>query len=228
MSLPRLELNLAPQPTLWRQRHLHLGWGILGLGLGVLILVAGLTGRAYWEARRAGREAFMLNEEARKSAKREQQLLAQLAAFDVAKETPRWRNAERILQERALPLSRLLSEVEQCMPDGVRMKGIQRSRGRDRVQMKIKAEAKSREAEVAFIEALQQAPVFTQVGLERESERQGAGWDFELTLAATGTPAPFKAHPQPAVKTAADPAPLKPIGARSAPVPMRATPRRKP
>ncbi|HJW34220.1 MAG TPA: PilN domain-containing protein [Holophagaceae bacterium] len=229
MSLPRLDLNLAPQPTLWRQRHLQLGWGLLAMGLGVLLVVGALTGKAYWEARRAGREAYLFNEEARKSAKREQQLLGQLAAFDVAKESPRWRNAERILQERALPLSRLLAEVEQCLPDGVRLKGIQRSRGRDRVQMKLKAEAKSREAEVAFIEALKHAPVFTQVALERESERQGSGWDFELTLAATGTPAPFKAQPQPLVKAAAaEPSPLKPALARSAPMPTRAAPRRKP
>ena len=228
MSLPRLELNLAPQPTLWRQRHLQLGWGILALGLTVLLLAAGLTAKAYWEARRAGHEAYMLNEEARKSAKREQQLLTQLAAFDVSKEMPRWRNAERILQERALPLSRLLSEVEQCMPDGVRIKGIQSTRGRDRVQMKIKAEAKSREAEVAFIESLQRATVFTQVGLERESERPGTGWDFELTLAATGTPAPFKAQAQPKVQSAVEASPLKPAIARTAPVAVRTVPRRKP
>ncbi|HJV21459.1 MAG TPA: PilN domain-containing protein [Holophagaceae bacterium] len=227
MSLPRLELNLAPRPTLWRQRHLQLGWGILALGVGVFLVVGALTAKAYWEARRAGREAYMLNEEARKAAKREQQLLAQLAAFDVAKETPRWRNAERILQERALPLSRLLAEVEQCMPDGVRMKGIQRSRGRDRVQVKLKAEAKSREAEVAFIEALQKAAVFPQVGLERESERQGSGWDFELTLTATGTPEPFKARPNPVVKTASEPSPLKPTAAKAAP-PIRTVIRRKP
>lgn len=228
MSLPRLELNLAPHPTLWRQRHLHLGWGTLALGLGVLLLAGALTGKAYWEANRAGREAFMLNEVARKSAKREQQLLAQLAAFDVAKEMPRWRNAERILQERALPLSRLLAEVEQCLPDGVRMKGIQRSRGRDRVQMKLKAEAKSREAEVTFIEALQKAPVFTQVGLERESERQGAGWDFELTLVATSTPAAFEARPNPVVKAAAEAPDPKPVSARTMPAPPRIATRRKP
>lgn len=202
MSLPRLDLNLAPRPTLWRQRHVELGWGLLGVGTAVLILAAGLTGKAYWDARKAGQEAFLLTEEARKSAKREQQLLSQLAAFDVAKEAPRWRNAERILQERALPLSRLLAELEQCLPDGVRLKGIQRSRGRDRVMMKLRAEAKSREAEVAFIEALQQAPVFASVGLERESERQGAGWDFELSLTAAGTPGSFKAQPHPQVKGA--------------------------
>jgi hypothetical protein len=114
------------------------------------------------------------------------------------------------------------------MPDGIRLKGLQRSRGRDRVQMKLKAEAKSREAEVAFIEALQQAAVFTQVGLERESERQGSGWDFELTLAATGTPAPFKARPQPQVKTPGEPSPLKPGNARTAPMPSRTPIRRKP
>lgn len=222
MSLPRIDLNLAPRPTLWRQRHVELGWGLLALGVAVLLVAGGLTGKAYWDARSAGREAFLLNEEARKSAKREQQLLTQLAAFDVAKEAPRWRNAERILQERALPLSRLLAELEQCLPDGVRLKGIQRARGRDRVMMKLKAEAKSREAEVAFIEALQQAPVFASVGLERESERQGAGWDFELSLTAAGTPAPFKTQAHPQVK-GSEPVPPKAPPARPATPVIRRT-----
>ena len=200
MSLPRLDLNLAPQPTLWRQHHLRLGLGLLAAGLASLLVVGALAGRAYWEARRAGREAFQLNEDAKRAARREQQLMAALAEVDVAKEAPRWRNAERILQERALPFSRLLSELEQCLPDGVRLKGLQRSRGRDRVQVKVKGEARTREAEVALMEALQAAPVFTQVSLERESERNGGGWDFELALASAGSPGPFKARPQPVVK----------------------------
>jgi len=200
MSLARLELNLAPRPSLWRQHHQRLGWGLLGLGFALLLLVGGLTARAYWEARRAGREAFQLTEDAKRAARREQQLMATLADVDVAKEAPRWRNAERILQERALPFSRLLSELEQCLPDGVRVKGLQRSRGRDRVQVKLKGEARTREAEVALMEALQAAPVFTQVTLERESERTGGGWDFELALASAGAPGPFQVRKQPEVK----------------------------
>ncbi len=213
MSLPRIDLNLAPRPTLWRQHHQRLGWGLLTLGLVTFLVVGALTGRAYWEARRAGREAFLLTEEAKRAARREQQLMATLATVDVAKEAPRWRNAERILQERALPFSRLLSELEQCLPDGVRVKGLQRSRGRDRVQVKLKGEARSREAEVALMEALQGAPVFTQVTLERESERNGGGWDFELALASAGSPGPFKSRPQPVVKDQkpqAAPAPARP------------------
>lgn len=201
MSLPRLELNLAPRPTLWRQHHQRLGWALLALGSAILLTGGILTLRAYWQARQAGREAFQLTEEAKRSARREQQLMTTLAGVDVAKEAPRWRNAERILQERALPFSRLLSELEQCLPDGVRVKGLQRSRARDRVQVKLKGEARTREAEVALMEALQEARVFNQVTLEREAERNGGGWDFELSLLASASaPGPFQPRPQPRVK----------------------------
>ena len=46
MSVPVLTLNLAPRPSLWRQRHLVLGWSALGCGLLMLVGSSGFTWRA--------------------------------------------------------------------------------------------------------------------------------------------------------------------------------------
>lgn len=207
MAVPVLHLNLAPRPTLWRQNHRALGWIALGLGGAFLLGSLGLTWRVYHQASRAGRDAVSLVEETRRAASSEAQIQTTLQSMDATREQARWKLAERILQERSLPWSRVTAELEQCMAPGMRLKSLQRTRGNaQQVVMKLKGEAQSRAAEAAFVDALRAAPVFSEVILERESERQGGGWDFELSLPAAAVPPPFELRP---VKTG--PAPVAPV-----------------
>lgn len=226
MSVPVLSLNLAPRPSLWRQRHQLLGWSALALGLLVLLGSIGFTWRAYHQANRAGRDAVTLTEETRRAARQEQQLQASLQNMDAGREQSRWKLAERILQEQGLPWSRLTTELEQCMVPDMRLKGLQRARtSTQQVVMKLKGEARTREAEAAFVEALRTTPVFAQVVLEREAERSGGGWDFELSLPAAAVPPPFKAKPiiqGPAKPVAAAPARGPIAKASPKPVPLPA------
>lgn len=221
MAVPVLNLNLAPRPSLWRQRHQILGWLALGVGAVFLLGSLALTWRAYHQAGRAGREAVNLTEEARRAARQEQSLQVSLQDMDASVEQSRWKVAERILLERSLPWSRVTAELEQCMVPDLRLKGLQRTRSSgQQVIMKLKAEARTQQAEAAFVEALRAAPVFAQVILERESERPGGGWELELSLYAATVPPPFKVKP---VITAAHPpaaAPLAPLRpATTGPVP---------
>jgi hypothetical protein len=79
----------------------------------------------------------------------------------------------------------------------MRIKSLQRNRSADmKVQLKLKGEARSREAEADFVEALQKNPFFEQVILEREGERQGGGVDFDFTLAVASNPPPYKPLPK--------------------------------
>jgi hypothetical protein len=137
--------------------------------------------------------------------------------MDASREQSRWKLAERILQERSLPWSRLTAELEQCMVPDMRLKGLQRARSNaQQVVMKLRGEARTRQAEAAFVEALRATPVFAQVILERESERAGGGWDFEISLPTASVPPPFQvkaiqlgpAVPAPVVSVAARPAGL--------------------
>ncbi len=196
MAVPILQLNLAPRPSLWRQRHALLGWIALGVGGLVLAGAIGLTWRAYHQANRAGRDAVSLTEESRRAARQEQQIQASLQDMDATREQSRWKLAERILQERSLPWSRLTTELEQCMVPGMRLKGIQRARSSaQQVVLKLKGEARTRESEAEFVEALRSTPIFAQVVLEREAERTGGGWEFEISLPAAAVPPPFRAKP---------------------------------
>jgi hypothetical protein len=193
MAVPVLDLNLAPRPSLWRQRHLALGWSALGVGMLTLVGAVGFTWRAYHQANRAGRAAVSLTEEAKRAGRQEQQLQASLQEMDVTREQSRWKLAERILQERSLPWSRLTTELEQCMVPDMRLKALQRARSTtQQVVMKLKGEARTRQAEAGFVEALRADPVFAQVILEREAERTGGGWDFEISLPTAAVPPPFQ------------------------------------
>lgn len=232
MAVPVLPLNLAPRPSFWRLRHLVLGWIALGAGVLFMAGALGFTWRAYHQANRAGREAVNLTEEAKRAARREQQLQASLQDMDASREQSRWKLAERILQERSLPWSRLTTELEQCMVPDMRLKGLQRARSSaQQVVMKLKGEARTRQAEAAFVEALRTAPVFAQVVLERESERTGGGWDFEISLPAAAVPPPFEAKAIkrasatpgaiPAAAPALSPGAARPIAGRPVAAPVR-------
>ena len=193
MAVPVLPLNLAPRPSLWRQRHQAFGWIALGLGMTILAGAIGFTWRSYHQATLAGRDAVSLTAETKRAAKQEQQIQVSLQDMDAVREQSRWKLAERILQERSLPWSRLTAELEQCMVPDMRLKGLQRTRGNaQQVVMKLKGEAKTRPAEAAFVEALRGTPAFAQVVLERESERVGGGWDFEISLPTALVPPPFQ------------------------------------
>jgi hypothetical protein len=198
MAIPVLKLNLAPEPSLWRQNHEAFGWGAVGLGVLLLLGTSAFTGWKYVKATREASRNVRITAEAGKVASEQSQLASSLRTVDVSTELPRWKLAERILSERSLPWSRLTAELERSLVQDVRVKSIQRTRGTDQtVQLALKGEARSRDAEVKFIEKLQGNGVFTQVLMEREAERQGGGLDFELKLPATTTPAAYEPLPEP-------------------------------
>lgn len=225
MALHPLDLNLVPAPSLWERHHFRLGWGAVVLGIATFAGALGASAWTYLQARKASVEAHQLNTLARKAAQEQQRLEARLAEVDVGRELPRWRTAERVLEERALPWSRLISELEMDLPEGMRLRSIQRSRSREGVSMKLKGEARTRESQEAFVDALRANPVYAQVSLERESERQGGGWEFEMTLLAAPVPPPFKVREAPEVKSGKEaPAVPAPVPARAEILPGRPAP----
>ena len=192
MGIPSIKLNLVPEPSLWRERHLVVGWSALALGLAVFLGASGFTVWSYHRASQAGKAAVSADAQTRFAATQEHQLLSQLQQIDVDQELPRWRLAERILTERAAPWSRLAAELEQSLVDGSRIKNVERTRGASQtVLLKVKAEARNRDAEAGFIENLRKDPVVTQVALEREAQEPGGGWEFDLSLPVAALPPPF-------------------------------------
>lgn len=229
MPIPVLKLNLAPPPTLWRQKHELLGWGALFLGALCLIGTLSFWGLRAYQARKSAQATIALSRDAAAAARKQENLVNQLRDVDVAKELPRWKLAERIFTERTLPWSRLTAELERSLVRDVRLKAIQKVRGSDqRVSLKLKGEARTREAEEEFVASLQKDDLFQQVVLEREAERTGGGVDFEMNLPVVDSPSPYQ--PFPSLQAAArgekaaqsqgtKPSKASPIGAAQAPAP---------
>jgi hypothetical protein len=192
MPIPVLKLNLAPPPTIWRQHHKALGWACLIAGSVILVGATTLSFLAYREAIQAGKDVVLSTDEAKEAIRKQLAIQDRLRSVDVEKELPVWRLAERILSERSLPWSRLTAELERSLVQDVRLKSIQRTRNAAQsVDLKIRGEAKSRAAEEDFVTALQKNPFFAQVILERESDRQGGGVEFEYTLPIVAAPPSF-------------------------------------
>ena len=224
MAVQPIKLSLVPEPSIWRERHLATGWAALSLGAIVFLGVSCYTAWSYHRASQAGQAAVYADTQTRAAAMQERQLLDRLQQIDVDQELPRWRLAERILSERAAPWSRLAAELEQCLVDGSRIKNVERARGADQaLLLKVKAEARTREAEAGFIEALRKDPVFTQVALEREAQEPGGGWEFDLSLPVAPLPPPFVAASAPKA-AAADTAPAPPEPVKPAVVTRSARP----
>jgi Tfp pilus assembly protein PilN len=217
MAASVLKLNLAPPSNAWRSNHQALGWAALALGALVLAGSLGLTVQAYRSAGKSGRQAGALDAQIQATTDAKARILADLRNIDVAAELPHWRLAERIFTERSLPWSRLTAELERSLVEDVRLTSIQRNRSADmKVQIKLKGEARTREAEAAFVESLAKNAFFEQVILEREGELQGGGVKFDYTLAVASVPPAYVPLPK-----YGPPAKARPAHAAAAPMPFR-------
>ena len=199
MGIPVIKLNLAPPPTLWRLRHGIISWivftiGAIGLGISIVATV-----NAYKEADMAGQKTVAITDQARNAQRQQAMVLDELREIRVDQEMPRWRLAERILMERALPWSRITAELERSLVQDVRLKNVQRTRGSDQtVQLKLKGEAKTQSAEAVFIESLQENLAFAQVVLVSETEitNSRGAIEFDYTLMLNTEPPPYELLPK--------------------------------
>jgi len=224
MGSPTIKLNLAPPPTPWRLHHTAISWAVFAVGAVGLGLSVMATAKAYQEAEKAGLMTVSIAERAKDAQTQQNKILQELREIQVDKEMPRWRLAERILLERALPWSRLTAELERSLVQDVRLKSIQRTRGNDQnVQLKLRGDAKSEAAETNFIESLQENLAFAHVFLERDSEVQNSRgmWEFDYTLQLSSAPPPYELLPKYGpVRSPASP----PAAASNTPAPKAQTP----
>lgn len=185
MGIPVIKLNLGPPPTPWRLHHSRIAWIVFAIGAIGLSISIIATVKAYREADMAGQRTVAITEQARTAQRQQALILNDLREVNVDNEMPRWRLAERILLERALPWSRITAELERSLVQDVRIKSIQRTRGTDHsVQLKLRGESRSQDAETDFIESLKDNFSFAQVILEREAEMTNTrgGLEFDYTL----------------------------------------------
>jgi len=199
MGVPTIKLNLAPPPTLWRLRHALLSWIVLAIGTVGFGLAFVATVKAYQEADRAGQMTVAITDRAKEAQVQQAKVMDELRDIRVEQELPRWRLAERILTERALPWSRVTAELERSLVQDVRLKSVQRTKGTDQtVQLKLRGESKTAEAEAEFIVSLQKNLSFAHVILDREAEMTSrrSSLEFDYTLLLNTEPPAYQPLPK--------------------------------
>ena len=198
MGIPVIKLNLAPPPTLWRLHHNLISWIVFAVGTMGLAISVLATIKAYQEADRAGQRTVAITEQARSAQHQQAMILNELREVNVEQELPRWRLAERILTEQAMPWSRITAELERALVQDVRIKSLQRIRSADQsVQLKVKGESRSIEAEADLVESLQKNFAFAHVILERVTEPNHlrGGLEFYYALDLNTEMPPYEALP---------------------------------
>jgi hypothetical protein len=199
MGVPAIKLNLAPPPTLWRLHHGAVSWAVLAIGAIGFGLSFVATVRAYQEADRAGQMTVAITDRAKEAQTQQAKVMDDLREVNVDQEMPRWRLAERILMERALPWSRITAELERSLVQDVRIKSVQRTRGADQtVQLKLRGESRNPDAEAEFIVSLQQNLAFAHVILDREAEMSSkrGSLEFDYSLLLNTEPPPYEPLPK--------------------------------
>lgn len=183
MAIPIIKINLAPPNTLWRKHNVLISWLVLVFG-GLI-----LSG-AFLIAFKASQEARSLKKQAADIAVQDTALtiarvntISELQDINVAKELKLWQLAERIYAERSLPWSRLEDALEHSLVDDVRLKSVKRNAFSDKkIKIELNGEARSRDSEAAFMEALKSNPLFKQITIEKENNLTEEGIKFTYML----------------------------------------------
>jgi hypothetical protein len=185
MAMQTIKLNLVPHRSFWQMYHFYISWFALVFGGLILIGATISTLKLYNEIARSKKQLGFLAAKGATSDSLETGSLTELQNLDVPKELPMWQFAERVYAERSVTWSRLLEELEHSLVNNVRINSIVRSSFSGQgIKIGIVGEARSREAEVAFIESLKNNKFFEQIIFEKESERQGGGVLFTCTISA--------------------------------------------
>ncbi len=180
-------LNFSPKPFKTGQAPLVLLWLA---NLAVLIAMAGSI--YYWNELRtenfsAHQEIDALEEQQRESAGRHQQLIQDLETINVKAYRKRVLQFHKIQTAYETHWGRLLDDLGSILPEDVRIVSlapvITETRGYEEEEtiIKLTAEARTKEAQLAFIRTLQGQVSFRDVRFETEEySRDGVAVFFEI------------------------------------------------
>lgn len=196
----RTRLNLASQP--FRNQRLPL----VGVALATLLLLAATIGQALQVRELVGRRASELHAEVQR-LEAERDALARAAAAARApepdKETlARWALLADVVERRRFSWTGLLARLEQVLPADVRLVFVSPGSLDDGVELALHAVARSPEAALGLVAALQGQPDFEAVTpLSQVSRAEGV----EIRVTARYRPRPGTAAASPAPEAPATP-----------------------
>ncbi len=165
----KVRLNLATSPL---ESNRRFAVASTMLGLFALAALAGLSARAYsiWRSDkefRTRQDALELQ-----IAKLQQQRQGLGAFFDNSETVQRRQRAaylNSLIQQRAFPWIKIFMDLEQILPEGVRVVSIEPKLEGDNVQLHVQIGAVNDESKLKFLKALEHSAEFSHIQLLSET-----------------------------------------------------------
>jgi type IV pilus assembly protein PilN len=165
----KVRLNLATSPLLSNRRFTA---GALALGLLGVVAFFLLSWHAYtvWNGERVSRVRENALENQIASLQQRRQNLSSF--FDQPETITRRQRAaylNALIQQRAFPWIRIFTDLEEILPEGVRVVSIEPKLVNDSVQLKFVVGALTDESKLKFLKTLEASPEFSHIQLLNES-----------------------------------------------------------
>lgn len=168
----KIRLNLATDPAS-SGRRFAFGAAVIG-GFAVLALIL-LASRAYFvsrEARQQRQELAELQGEIDRLNDQRSQLQAFFMQPDVVKLRDRSTYLNSLIDERSFPWTRIFMDLENILPEGVRVTQIAPKLVGGHIELKLLAGAISDEAKLKFLRTLESSRSFSHIELMSETKPQ--------------------------------------------------------
>jgi Tfp pilus assembly protein PilN len=204
----KVRLNFATAPLENHRRFVFGAVVIGGLALGALALL-GVQAWQGWSANRALREDVARLEQQMRAYRQQR---SELEKFFKQQETRELLNRaaflNSLIEQRSFPWTKVFSDLERRLPEGVRVLTIAPQMRDGRVEMKLVVGAASDRGKLEFLKTLEQAPEFSRLHVVGESRpREGGTGDVVvLEIAALYDAAAVTKEPETPASGAGKPA----------------------
>ena len=182
----RVRLNLATSP-LENNRRFLLGWSVLGVVAFIALAVLGFRAYRDWSADRAlRRDVARLQSEMNQLTDRRRELVEFFNRPDNLRLRDRAAFLNTLIEQRSFPWTKIFMDLEEILPEGVRVISISPKMAAGRVEVKLTVGASNDDAKLKFLRALEASKAFSRIQLLAETRpvRQGEADQVQLELLA--------------------------------------------
>ena len=170
----KVRLNLATSPLV-SNRRFTLGASVIGAVAFVAFIILSQHAYAVWRSDKVSRaqQTALENHIAGLQAER-QSLSTFFQNADTVKRRQRAAYLNSLIEQRAFPWIKIFMDLEQILPEGVRVVSISPKLAGETLQLTVLVGAMNDESKLKFLKALENAPEFSHIELLSETRPQTA------------------------------------------------------
>lgn len=165
----KVHLNLATSPLV-SHRRFAIGATLIGtVGLGAMVLL-GWQAYSGWHAERARRaERTRIEKEMNEFRRQRRELEAFINRPEILKARERSAFLNGLIEQRSFPWTKIFMELEERLPEGVRVVSIAPKMNGGRVEVKLVVGAATDEGKLKFLRRLEASREFSRIQLLSET-----------------------------------------------------------